>query len=1069
MLAACLIAACAGCAALVVQGGLAAERLRCEEFVDPLGVDVARPRLSWQVETTVPARQNQSQSAYRVLAATTRAQLDADQGDLWDSGEVASHETLNVVWGGKPLTTHQEVLWKVRVWDETRQPSGWSAPARFVAGVMNARDWTGQWISAFPKDRVPVGIGYHAALIEEPELADPEAPREQKWVAVDLGEWRPVERVTLVPVRGHLGCPVFGFPLRFVVEASDDVEFESCKVLLDHAKSDFDVATLAAVATGGVDPPPRDFTFSVNGAAARFVRVRALKPWRDAGQRGCFALAELIVESGGVNAARGAPVVAKDSLEQSGWHAAALTDGAVELQDHATTLLRKEFSVARPLRRAIAEVCGLGQYELFLDGARVGDEWLTPQWTQYSKSCLYDTREWRDATLPPGRHCLALRLGNGPYDMRRDLRGAQQNNSSGSPKALLQLELEFADGTRETVATDATWRQHAGGETYSGFFGGEDFDARREPAQWAEPGFDDSTWGHAVRVAAPPARLAGLSRAAPPVREIETRVPKRFTEPKPGVVVVDLEQNAPWVPELTVEAAAGTTVRMRPGEILGADGTVDQSTMRPGKLASYTCRGGSPKGPHESWRPAFWYCGARYWQFEATDPAGASIDPKSVLVSLRFHMIHSSSTPVGEFACSNELFDKTRKLIVWALRSNMVSTFTDCPHREKSGWLEQVQLCAPGIAFEYDLAPLFRKTICDIDDAQLGGGPDAGPDAGMVPTTAPEYFIYEDGFRHSVEWGCTAFLLPKYTRQWYGVDLLATVPTHYATLQRYADFLAKRAPDGIVDGGLGDWDGDFNQRTPIPLTGTAYWYASLNAMTGFAQQLERSGDVARYRELAAKVRAAFNAKFLDEKTGRYATGSQAAQAIALDLGLVPDGQREAAFARLLEDVAAGDYAVNCGEIGHPSLLRALAEAGRSDVVFKIHSTRGRPGYAYHLEKGETTLTETWNCSNISHNHFMLGHILEWFWQHVAGLRPDPDGSGFSHFTVAPDAFVGDLTWARAEHESPRGTIEVEWKREGETVHLKLLVPPNTTATVLLPSSAPRNVGSGHYEFDSSVK
>jgi hypothetical protein len=1049
-------------------GGLVAAGLRCEEWVDPVGIDVARPRLSWRVESTVTARRNQSQSIYRLVAATSRAKLDADRGDLWDSGEIASNETLNVVWGGAPLVSHQECFWKVRVWDETWQPSEWSAPARFVAGVMSPREWTGQWISAFAADRAPVGIGYHATPVTTPQLADPEAPKEEKWVAVDLGELRAIESITLAPVRGHAGAPVFGFPLRFVVEVSDDAEFEPAKVLFDQTRADFDVAKLA---------PLRDFTVPVNGETARFVRVRATKVWCDASRNGCFALAELVVESGGIDVALGAPVLAHDSVEQWGWHAAALTDGATDLADHATTLLRKEFEVARPLRRAVAEICGLGQYELFLDGARVGDEWLTPQWTQYAKSCLYDTREWIGdapagntlAALKPGRHCLALRLGNGPYDMRRDLRGAQQLNASGSPKALVELHLEYADGKRETIRSDTTWRERSGGETYSGFFGGEDFDARREEARWAEPGFDDSAWRSAVRVPAPPARLYGLSRAAPPVRTIETREPKSFKEPKPGVVVVDLGQNAPWVPEITVRGAAGTTVRLRPGEILGADGTVDQSTMRPGKLASYTCRGGSPSGPHETWRPAFWYCGSRYWQVEANGPDGAPLDPKSLVLRLRFHLVHSSSAPVGEFACSNELFDRTRALIVWALRSNMVSTFTDCPHREKSGWLEQVQLCAPGIAFEYDLAPLFRKTICDIDDAQLSAGPDAGPNSGMVPTMAPEYFVYEDGFRHSIEWGCAAFLLPRCSRQWYGVDLVQAVPAHYATMQRYADFLARRAPDGILDGGLGDWDGDFNQRTPIALTGTAYWFASLEALSAIARGLARHDDAARYAGMAAEVRAAFNAKFLDAATGRYATGSQAAQAIALDLGLVPDGVRDAAFARLLEDVAASDFAINCGEIGHPSLLRALADANRSDVVFRIHTTQGRPGYAWHLEKGETTLTETWSCSNISHNHFMLGHILEWFWQHVAGLRPDPNGSGFSHFFVAPDAFVGDLTWARVRHDSPRGPIELEWKRDGATVHLNLHVPPNTTATVLLPKSAPRTVGSGDYEFDASVQ
>jgi hypothetical protein len=695
--------------------------------------------------------------------------------------------------------------------------------------------------------------------------------------------------------------------------------------------------------------------------------------------------------------------------------------------------------------RAFVHVCGLGQYVLTLDGERVGEDWATPGWTQYSKTCLYDTYDVTRAFAGGGgaAHCLALHVGGGMYDMRSDTRGSQQTNSSGDRKAILELHLEYADGSREVLGTDSSWRVRAGAETYCGVFGGEDFDARALDPRWNRVGFDDRAWERAREVEPPKGRLFGLSRAAPPIRTIETRGARAITEPKPGVLVLDLGQNAPWVPELVVRGAAGSAFRLWPAEVLAADGTVDQQTMRSGKRTTYVLRGGA----EETWHPAFWFCGARYWQAEAFGPDGKPLDARSLLVGFRAHLVHTSSTPVGEFTCSNSLFVRTRELIEWALRSNMVSIITDCPHREKSGWLEQIHLVAPGMTFTYDMLPLFRKTMSDMRDAQL--------DDGMVPTTAPEYFVYEGGFRHSVEWGGACFFLPRIVRDTYGDSRF--LAEYYPTMSRYLAWLEKQAPEGLLDGGLGDWDGGFNPRTPIPLTGTAYYHLGIEVLERIARDLGKQDDVRRLGALAEKVRAKFVATYLDPATGKLARGSQASQAIALDLGLVPDQYQARAFERLLEDVAAGDYAVNCGEIGHPSMLRVLADHGRSDVVFRMHNMSDRPGYGWHLTHGETTLTETWNCGPISHNHFMLGHILEWFYRDVAGLRADPERPAFEHFFVRPDAFVGDLTWAHARYDSIRGRITVDWKLEGERVLLDVVVPPNTTASIELPTAHPESV------------
>lgn len=1006
---------------------LTAANLRCEYLHDPIGIDVLNPRLSWEVAAPADGPRGRRQTAYHVRAAN-RPEALADAPDCWDSGWIDGDRTLQVPYGGPPLRSRQTVHWQVRLRDEAGHEGPWSAPATFTAGVIDPAEWTAKWIGASAERRPPTGLGFHAAVTKD--------VHDEKWVGVDLGSTRPIERVVLVPVFEHAGAPVFGFPVRFRVEVADEPTFAAPRVLLDATAADFDLRTLAA---------PRELAVPGGGATARCVRVRATTLMHAKNDTACFALAELEVWSGGANVARGAQVLAVDPVQHSGWSPAALVDGVRSLHDDGSLWLRREFAPAAHVVRAVVHVCGLGQYVLTLDGRKVGDDWLTPGWTQYGMTSLYDTYDVTPALGgDPAAHCLALHLGGGMYDMHGDTRGSQQTNTLGPLKAILELHLDYADGRHEVVGSDASWQRHAAAETYCGVFGGEDQDARREPDGWRRPGFAATDWVPALEVPGPGGRLCGLSRAAPPVRVHERREPRARTEPRPGTLVLDLGQNASWVPEVDLDGPAGARVTLWPAEILHEDGTVDQTTMRPGKHTTVTLRGGAL-----TWHPAFWYCGSRYWQVEAAAADGTPLRAQDLLRGFRGLLVHTTSTPVGTFTCSNDLFVRTRELIEWALRSNMVSLITDCPHREKSGWLEQIHLMAPGMAFTYDMMPLFAKTMSDMRDAQLRDG--------MVPTTAPEYFVYQGGFRHSIEWGGAVFYLPRLIRDWYGDTVF--LGEYWPVMRRYLAFLQTKAPNGILDGGLGDWDGDFNKKTPIPLTGTAYYHLAIATCERIARDLGRTADAAELRALDDKVKAAFCATWLDAATGKVAGASQASQAIALDLDLLPAAAREAAFARLVDAVAASGTAIDCGEIGHPSLLRALADGGRSDLVFNIHSQSDRPGYGWHLLHGATSLTETWNCGPISHNHFMLGHILEWFYRDVAGLRPDPEHPAFAAFTVRPTV-VGDLTWAKAHYDSIRGRIETGWRLDGGALCVDLVVPPNTEATVELPGTDPGAVREG---------
>ncbi|HTQ12048.1 MAG TPA: family 78 glycoside hydrolase catalytic domain [Fimbriimonadaceae bacterium] len=687
--------------------------------------------------------------------------------------------------------------------------------------------------------------------------------------------------------------------------------------------------------------------------------------------------------------------------------------------------LRKEIAVAKPVRRALAFVSGLGQYEMRIDGKKVGDDWITPGWTQYQKSVLVDTY---DVTrmLPKGRRVLTMLIGNGMYNMATDTRGSQQTNSLGEDKAMLYLRIEHTDGSVEVVQTDATWQIAPGPETYCGVFGGEDWDARLKPKNWLR----------AIVVPPPTGELHGITHANPPVRVIETRM-ATSTEPKPNTLVIDLGQNAPYVPQVKVQGEAGDSIRMWPAEQLKPDGTVDQQTMRAGKYATYTLAGKT----QETWHPLFWYCGSRYWQIEAFDPQGKPVDPKSILLGFKGLMVHSTARPVGTFECSNELFNQIFSLIHWAMRSNLSTVISDCPHREKSGWLEEDQLVGPGLMYCFDLSAMFRKIIEDMHDAQQPNG--------MVPTMAPEYFIYQGGFRDSVEWGGSYLFLPKFMRDWY--DDRGLIARHYDAMKRYVDYLGTRTKGDILSTGLGDWNGYGNDpRTPVGITDTAYYYLAVKTLAGFAKDLGKDEDAFAYELLSERVRSNFDSTYLDPATGRVGTGSQSAQATALDLGLIPDDLKSKAFDALLQDVKDHDYAVSCGEVGHPSLLRVLPANGRADIVAKIHLQTDRPGYGWQIKKGMTTLTEAWDASPISLNHLMLGHIMEWFFADLVGIDPDPFQPGFKSFIIRPRP-VPQVDWAKATYDSIRGPIACSWKIENGKFSMDLDVPANCTARVFMPA------------------
>lgn len=666
-----------------------------------------------------------------------------------------------------------------------------------------------------------------------------------------------------------------------------------------------------------------------------------------------------------------------------------------------------------------------------------------------------------------GKNVLTMMLGNGMYNVQRTaLPGVQPRGqrytkfvgSFGAPALIAELDVRYADGSRESIGTDQEWRVQHGPVVFDSTYGGEDYDARRDVKGWRTTGFDDTSWSVAQIVGGPGGALTPAM--APAVGQHETYIPVKRLDLGNGRVVFDLGQNFAGIVRIRVQGTAGATVRLIPGELLNSDGTVTQATFHGPMWWSYTLRGDAEG---ETWEPLFGYCGFRYVQVEWTPGPGmqavksGAIPPKGKLLSLVGIAQHSDSPVVGHFLSSNEMLNKIHALIVAAMHNNEVSLLTDCPEREKLGWLEQTHLVAASLMFNNDLKMLFHAQDRNMMDAQT-------PD-GIVPTIAPQYTrfgpknaVYDD----SPEWGSASVLEPWRSYSFYGDK--SELEQDYPMMQRYVSALEGKAVDGIVAYGLGDWYDigpgapGFEKNTTLGVTATLMLFEDAVAMERIAKLLGRMEDAARYEALAAKTAEAFNRWFWDDAHGWYDKGSQTANAMPLALGIVPEARRSQVLSHIVADIHAHNDHVTTGEVGYPYLLRALAGGGRDDVILAMMLRKDPPSYGSQLEAGATSLTEAWDANpHSSQDHLMLGGAEEWLYRRLGGMDIDLSRKeAAERLTIRPIAPAG-MEWVHCGFDSALGAVESDWKRDGAVVGYTIKVP--VTSTVVLPegSTAERGI------------
>ena len=713
------------------------------------------------------------------------------------------------------------------------------------------------------------------------------------------------------------------------------------------------------------------------------------------------------------------------------WISAASAEGRLPL-------FRKEFSVSGKVARATVFVCGLGHCELRMNGQKVGNRELEPGWTNYRKTCLYSTYDITPL-VRKGANAFGVLLGNGMYHVPGE-RYTKFTGSFGPPKLILHARIEYAGGKTETISTGEIWRTAPGPMTLSSVYGGEDWDARLEEAGWDRPGFAEGAGWRPVRVTEGP---GGALRSRPMEPIVVRKTLKPVSWKQAGDAwVADFGQNASGWPRLRVRGKGGQAVRLIPGEML-KDGRVDQGQSGGPCYWQYTLRGGSS----EDWRPRFTYYGYRWVQVEGAAPAGKAAPGQAEIEALESEVLYPDVRGAGVFECSDPLVNRIHDLIRWAMVSNMKSVLTDCPHREKLGWLEQAHLCGPSLMYNYGLGALYSKIAADMREAQT-------PD-GLIPDIAPEYTVFQGGFRDSPEWG-SAYIIALWQHYQFTGDR-RTLEENYPGMRRYVSYLTRKLKGGILEHGLGDWadvgpNPPGSHHTPMGVTATATLHYDLALMAGIAGLLGRDDEADGFRRQAEDVRAAFNARFFNSDTNQYATGSQTANGIALFTGVVDTGRVEAVAANLVKDVTDRGYHTTAGDVGHTYVLQSLARAGRSDVVLKMMQQTDYPSYGHQLALGATALTEAWDgpARGWSQNHFMLGHAEEWFYKSVLGIDQAADSIAFGKILIRPDTGCG-LEWARGSYESARGPIAVDWKREGDAVTLRVTIPPGATAAVRVPA------------------
>ena len=1021
---------------------LTPQHLRCEYRLDPLGIDVAAPRLSWTLKSN---QRGQRQTAYRILAASSRRLLNKNTGDLWDSGLVASDQSMQIAYAGKPLRSNMQCFWKVRVWDKDGEPSGWSKAASWTMGLLEPKDWTAKWIS------------YDASRQRQSLAKDIDLAR-ASWI------WYPEgDAASAVPVaKRH-------FRKAFALAAGREVKSAVCAVTADNW---FKLYVNGRPVRDGDDHREAmvvDVTEQLVGGQ-NVLAIEAENQGPAANPAGVLAVLKITFTNGETL------VVASDAswqcsqagptgwqevdFDDAGWSQARVAGaygaqpwGQVKLTDGQKFLppaqyMRKRFVLDKPVRRATIYASALGNYELHLNGRAVDNSFFAPGWTDYNVRVYYNTFDVTKL-VKKGFNVVGSVLADGWYSGYIGWFGDRDHYGT-DPRFVAQLHVEYTDGTAKVVATDGTWKASTGPILEGDFLMGERYDARKAEPAWSTTDLDDGSWAEVDVSERPAAKLEAYPGVlVRPFRQIK---PVAMTEPKDGAYVFDMGTNFAGFVRLKVSGAEpGQQITLRFAERLNPDGTLYTTNLRSARATdTYICQGGK-----ETWQPRFTFHGFQYVEL-------TGYPKKPGLDAIRGIELTSATPVVGDFECSDEMANTLYRNICQTQRSNFIDIPTDCPQRdERMGWMGDAQIYIRTATYNTDVAAFFTKWLVDVEDAQL--------DNGAFSDVSPRKVATAGGV---AAWGDAGVICPWTIYEVYGDKRV--LAEHYDAMERWIAY-CKGTTEGLLRPahGYGDWL-SIQADTPKDVLATAYFAYSTKLVAQTAEVLGKSHDARQYRQLYEDIKRAFNEAYV-AADGRIKGDTQTVYVLALAFDLLDEAKRAQAVEYLVRDIQSRNWHVSTGFVGTKDLMATLTRFGQTDVAYNLFHNDTFPSWGFSIVHGATSIWERWDGwtpekgfqtpGMNSFAHYSFGAVAEWMFKTIAGI--DMESPAYKQIIIRPRP-GGRLSWAKARYDSIRGPIATAWKvkvdheegRRTETMTLDVTIPANTTATVYLPTANAARIEEG---------
>jgi alpha-L-rhamnosidase len=1007
--------------------------LRTDALSTPIGLDTPKPTFSWMSDATTP---NWTQSAYEILVDPDVDNLRAGHAASWDSGRIASSESLDIIYAGVPLKPQQRYAWKVITWDGEGKATA-SETTWFETGLMYSSDWKAQWI----------------------RRKDPLAEKELsaiRWVWLQRADALHVQSAT--PAHFRYEFQLEGTPLAgslhvlargaFIARVNGQVtghhdewgafDREEISSLLHPGKNEIEIDVVSHRTNRPSAPSPAALAAAIHitradGTEERLVtddKWQARSTQQDAWE--AVQTVGPLSAAFGIGTDRQRPIPGPDRIT---------TDAS---------LLRKDFVVKSPVRTARLTITALGAYHAYINNQSIApNTLLAPGWTDFHKRVQYQTYDVT-SMLRHGANTLGAVLGGGWYSSPMTWIGFR--NTPGPNLLRAQLDLTLANGQHQTIITDPSWQTASAPITFSEIYAGESYDARLAQRNWSSPHFNTARWTPAVAAVPPDESMVISAQPDLPINSVLTIHPTRLDPANAAhPAIFDMGQNMVGIVRIHIRGPRGTVVRLRYAERLNPDGGIYTENLRNADATdTYTLAGGSD----ETWAPEFTFHGFRYVELSYLGAAQVAPPTLATIEGLVFNSL--PPTPAVRLSSSSELLNKMNELGAWGQRGNFVSIPTDCPQRdERLGWMGDAGVFWRTGTYNFDIDAFTRKFMLDVTDAQTA--------AGAFTDVSPNVLGPNPG---APGWGDAGVFIPY--AAWLQYGDANVVERSWPAMQRWMDFILANNPDYLRSKALGNNYADWlapDKHTPGTLIGTAYWALNAREMVEMAKAIHRPDDAEKYEQLYDHIVAAYRSAYVKED-GSVEGNTQTGYLATIFAGIAPPALVSNMVDRLAKDVEAHDNHLTTGFLGTPFLMFVLDQNGRSDLAFKLLLSDTYPSWGYMVKKGATTWWERWNGDTgdpamNSYNHYAFGSVMAWVFRRAAGIDTDASGPGFHHIIIQPH-FDPTLSHLHVEYDSAYGTIVTDWQQSQH--RFTVSIPPNTTATVILPLNRTETIGSGAHSY-----